>query len=155
MAGGSSADNPVGINVTAMVDIIFCLCLFFMCSLKFRELDGKLDSWLPSDVGPGGERTLRLDEPIRIVLSFDSERGVVQRFFERRPIDPAEAGDAALQGLIREEVASRAALGRTDVRVILDSGANVPWQAAVDVMNLAKTLGVHKIEFGCGTPLGN
>ena len=39
MAGGGNQDeNPVAINVVAMVDIIFCLCLFFMCSLKFKPL---------------------------------------------------------------------------------------------------------------------
>ena len=52
MAGGGNQDeNPVAINVVAMVDIIFCLCLFFMCSLKFKPLDAKFDSWLPKDKG--------------------------------------------------------------------------------------------------------
>lgn len=47
MAASASDDNPVGINVTAMVDIIFCLCLFFMCSMHFKQIEGKLESWLP------------------------------------------------------------------------------------------------------------
>ena len=39
MAGSSSPeDNPVGINVTALVDVIFCHCLFFMCSLHFKQV---------------------------------------------------------------------------------------------------------------------
>ena len=50
MAGGGEAeDNPLPINVVPMVDIIFCLCVFFMCSFKFRETEGKFDSWLPKD----------------------------------------------------------------------------------------------------------
>ena len=49
--GGNQEENPVAINVVAMVDIIFCLCLFFMCSLKFKPLDAKFDSWLPKDKG--------------------------------------------------------------------------------------------------------
>ena len=30
--GGAGEDNPVSLNVAPMVDIIFCLCIFFMCS---------------------------------------------------------------------------------------------------------------------------
>jgi len=44
---GESPDNPVAINVTAMVDVIFCLCVFFMCSLHFRQVEGKFETWLP------------------------------------------------------------------------------------------------------------
>jgi len=55
MAGASIGDNeenPVAINVTAMVDVIFCLCVFFMCSLHFRQAEGKFETWLPK--GKGG-----------------------------------------------------------------------------------------------------
>ena len=47
MAGvsvGESEENPVAINVTPLVDIIFCLCVFFMISFKFKQLEGKLGS---------------------------------------------------------------------------------------------------------------
>ena len=59
--GGNQEDNPVAINVVAMVDIIFCLCLFFMCSLKFKPLDAKFDSYLPKEVGvkPDDDREAR------------------------------------------------------------------------------------------------
>jgi biopolymer transport protein ExbD len=36
---GEASDNPVAINVTAMVDVIFCLCLFFMFSFKFKQFE--------------------------------------------------------------------------------------------------------------------
>ena len=42
MAGGGEAeDNPVNINVVPMVDVIFCLCVFFMCSFKIKQLEGE------------------------------------------------------------------------------------------------------------------
>ncbi|KAF0241790.1 MAG: hypothetical protein FD180_4260 [Planctomycetota bacterium] len=48
MAHGSAGeDNPVALNVAPMVDIIFCLCIFFMCSFHFKQLEGKFESWLP------------------------------------------------------------------------------------------------------------
>ena len=48
---GEASENPVALNVTAIVDIVFCLCLFFMCSLKFKQLEGKIETWLPKDRG--------------------------------------------------------------------------------------------------------
>ena len=71
--GGSSEDNPVSLNVTAMVDIIFCLCLFFMCSFHFKQLQGKIDSWLPKDVGVNaGQPDNTLLEEIRVVITNDN-----------------------------------------------------------------------------------
>ena len=52
MAHGSAGeDNPVALNVAPMVDIIFCLCIFFMCSFHFKQLEGKFESWLPKGHG--------------------------------------------------------------------------------------------------------
>ena len=75
MAGAASEDNPVGINVTAMVDIIFCLCIFFMCSFHFKQLQGKIDSWLPKDVGVHSSQSDALLEEIRVVLTYDPTNG--------------------------------------------------------------------------------
>ncbi len=37
--------------MTPMIDIIFQLLIFFMCSMPFKKLEGKLNSWLPKDKG--------------------------------------------------------------------------------------------------------
>src|SRR4029079_9448421 len=102
MAGASSEDNPVAINVVAMVDIIFCLCLFFMCSLKFKPLDAKFESWLPKDVGgaPSAKQNENLDE-IRIVMSYDAAKNQLQRVFgQNNPVLNTPEGDAKLKTLI-------------------------------------------------------
>lgn len=152
MAGAASEDNPVGINVTALVDIIFCLCLFFMCSLKFRELDGKMDSWLPENKGAksSAQMNLPMDE-IRVLISYDKDRKQIQRFFVNRPVPDTAEGDALLQKLIREQSASYRSLGKSDVPVIVDAGPGVPWKEVVKVMNMCKAENVQKIEFGMGS----
>ncbi len=152
MAGAASEDNPVGINVTALVDIIFCLCLFFMCSLKFRELDGKMDSWLPENKGAKSsvQMNLPMDE-IRVLISYDKDRKQIQRFFVNRPVPDTAEGDSLLQKLIREQSASYRSLGKSDVPVIVDAGGGVPWKEVVKVMNMCKAENVQKIEFGMGS----
>jgi biopolymer transport protein ExbD len=38
-------------NMTPMIDVTFQLIVVFLCSLKFRTLDQKIESFLPKDVG--------------------------------------------------------------------------------------------------------
>src|SRR5437867_8527473 len=93
MAGSSSPeDNPVGINVTALVDVIFCLCLFFMCSLHFKQLEGKVEAWLPKDKGPRpGEVIKPMLEEIRIFLRWDPDTGkTLRKVGHRSPVSSDE-----------------------------------------------------------------
>ncbi len=39
------------LEMTAMIDVTFLLLIFFMCTLKFKTLEGKLAAYLPKDVG--------------------------------------------------------------------------------------------------------
>src|SRR6187397_479228 len=96
MAGGGNQDeNPVAINVVAMVDIIFCLCLFFMCSLKFKPLDAKFDSWLPKDKGgaPASAQNQLIDE-IRVLMSWNTAQNKLERLFGQQVCPPDDAGNA-------------------------------------------------------------
>ena len=38
-------------KMTPMIDVTFLLLIFFMCTLKFKTLEGKLAAYLPQDVG--------------------------------------------------------------------------------------------------------
>src|SRR5215831_1778027 len=91
MAGSQDPnENPVAINVVPMVDVIFCLCVFFMCSFKFKQLEGRFDSWLPKDRGPVAGVDLPLEE-IRVALFWDPARErVVRQLGARRIADDAE-----------------------------------------------------------------
>ena len=38
-------------EMTPMIDVVFLLLIFFMCTLRFKTLEGKLSAYLPKDVG--------------------------------------------------------------------------------------------------------
>ena len=38
-------------EMTPMIDVTFLLLIFFMCTIKFKTLEGKLSAYLPKDVG--------------------------------------------------------------------------------------------------------
>jgi biopolymer transport protein ExbD len=45
------ASTQSKLDMTPMIDVTFLLLIFFMCTLKFKTLEGKLSAFLPKDVG--------------------------------------------------------------------------------------------------------
>ena len=44
-------DEECKLEMTPMIDVTFLLLIFFMLTLKFKTLEGKLSAYLPKDVG--------------------------------------------------------------------------------------------------------
>ena len=44
-------EEKCDLEMTPMIDVTFLLLIFFMCTLKFKTLEGKLSAHLPKDVG--------------------------------------------------------------------------------------------------------
>jgi biopolymer transport protein ExbD len=151
--GGNQEDNPVAINVVAMVDIIFCLCLFFMCSLKFKPLDAKFESYLPKEIGPGKDAIPKdvIDE-IRVLLSWNAAQNKLERLFGQNLCAPDQAGDEKLKRLIKESYTESKSRGKPNIPLILDVGPKVPWKFVVDVFDIGRDAGMQKFQFGMGAP---
>jgi biopolymer transport protein ExbD len=148
MAGSQNAeDNPVAINVVPMVDVIFCLCVFFMCSFKFKQLEGKFESWLPKDKGSEGI-PVGSDVPkeIRIAMFWDESAQKSVRKYQTKFIQTEDE----LRQLISGAYEDYRKLGKEDVPVTIDSDARVPWKDVIGVVNVSKQVGVKKIEFAFG-----
>jgi biopolymer transport protein ExbD len=65
----------VKMEFTAMIDVVFLLLVFFMCTLKFKTLEGKLATYLPKDRGPDRHFELPVPkEDIRVKLSQRGDR---------------------------------------------------------------------------------
>ena len=45
------AMEKVKMDMTPMIDVVFLLIIFFMCTIKFKILEGKIPAYLPKDVG--------------------------------------------------------------------------------------------------------
>lgn len=146
MAGSQNQEeNPVAINVVPMVDVIFCLCVFFMCSMKFKELEGKFQSWLPKDKGQSTPMESAVEE-IRVAMYWDDKTKVLTRVFGKNTI----RDDNHLRECIRDAYAGWVKLGKPETPVIIDADQMVPWHHVVTVMNLAKHEKIDKIQFAAG-----
>ncbi|HEU4420568.1 MAG TPA: biopolymer transporter ExbD [Planctomycetota bacterium] len=140
-------ENPVSIQVVPMVDIIFCLCVFFMCSMKFKELEGKFESWLPKNKGQSQPMTMETPiEEIRVALYYNEVDKTTTRKFGATVV----RDDIQLQELIRDSYAGWLRLGKPETPAIVDAAEMVPWHEVVRVVNLAKREKIEKIEFAAG-----
>jgi len=147
MAGSQDPnDNPVAINVVPMVDVIFCLCVFFMCSMKFKEMEGKFESWLPKDKGTTPSQNQQPIEEIRVAIFWDEKTSQPIRMFGRATIRDNDH----LESLLRSSYEDRVKLGHPETPCIIDAAEQVHWKDVVTVVNLAKRVGVDKIEFAAG-----
>ena len=149
MAGvsiGESEENPVAINVTALVDIIFCLCVFFMISFKFKQIEGKFDTWLSKDKGAQGMPLDAVIQEIRVALFWDdAAQEVIRKVGVRRVPE-----DEELQSILQQQYEDAKKMGKPDTPLTIDAEDKVPWREVIKVINLAKRVGVEKIEFAYG-----
>src|SRR5262245_16484259 len=145
---GDDNENPVAINITPLVDIIFCLCVFFMVSFKFKQLEGKFETWLPKSKGYEGMPLKAVIEEIRVALFWDEGNSKVVRKIGTRIVPE----DDQLQKLISDSYDDFKRLNKPDIGLTIDADVRVPWASVVDVMNVGKKAGVSKVEFATGAP---
>ena len=142
---GEASDNPVAINVTAMVDVIFCLCIFFMCSFKFKQLEGKIESWLPrGSAAVAGARDTADLPPVSIVLRWDAGRNATERRVGRVVANDEEL-ISNLLGMAEDHRKVGKAQGEIPVEIRADRA--VPWEEVVHVMDLCRKQKLEKIAF--------
>jgi biopolymer transport protein ExbD len=140
---GEKEDNPVAINVTAMVDVIFCLCLFFMCSFHFKELEGKIETWLPPYGGKPGPVKFDLGE-IRVFLRWDPASQTTIRKVGRQPVVRSDEDLMNVVRSMREDFLKR---GEKEVPLLVDATPDVPWKDAVHLLDLCKQNQIDRINF--------
>ncbi len=144
---GEASDNPVEINVTAMVDVIFCLCIFFMCSFHFKQLEGKIDAWMPKDGRSNQEGTPKAPpilEEIRVFMRWDPSTGHTARQVGNRP---PVSSDADLMDAVRALKGDYDRAQKAEVPVKIDATPDVPWTDVIHVLDLCKAERLSQIEF--------
>ncbi len=60
-----------GPDLTPMIDVVFLLLVFFVCTMSFKVLQGRLDTELPKGVGPSAGEVVDLLEPIDLYVRND------------------------------------------------------------------------------------
>ena len=146
-SAGDPRENPVALNVVPMVDVIFCLCVFFMCSMKFKQVEGKFDAWLPKDRGLAASE-VPAEPAARIVLHWDAASLATRTQFGQRVVRDATELETLLRGAHEDAVRRKS----PEAHAILDADGRVPWGDVVQVVNLCKRVGIADVRFALGGP---
>jgi biopolymer transport protein ExbD len=146
MAGTESEDNPLPVNVVPMVDVIFCLCVFFLASFHVRAQESHFDNWLPKDRGEGPMAAGAPLTELRVILGWRPETQELTRRFGKRDLHDA----AEMAAVVREAHEALLEQHATETPLILDAESGVPWAAAIEVVNLSRELGIEHLEFAQG-----
>ncbi|MBI5779938.1 MAG: biopolymer transporter ExbD [Planctomycetes bacterium] len=144
------------LNMTPMIDVIFQLIIFFMCSIHFKSLEGKLYSYLPRDKGMANTSvTDPILEEVRIKLAYSDTADLLTKIKvgDKDFGSGKDAWDALYKHM--QGMASSLVTPSGDViPVKIDSDEKIPVQSVVNALNICKKAGVQKTEFAAKTSPG-
>jgi len=148
-------DEHMALKMTAMIDVVFQLLIFFLVATKFRVPQGELDAYLPDEGAPKTtqERDVPVDELI-ITLRV-SQRGASSPDAEPSVLlDGQSAGPTARSGSMRwlESELRRLAKDprmRENVPIIIEAEPHLAYQWVIYTLNLCRMpdIGFEKVNF--------
>jgi len=144
------------VSMTPMIDVVFLLLIFFVCTASFQ----RPESILPSKLQLAGSST----EPVPVELELaDLERIVVRITGRRNPTGthPDQGSPDLTRYAINDQPCpSRARLAEllrtlasidAGLPVVLDIAAEVPLGSAIDVYDTCRLAGFEQIQFATTT----
>jgi biopolymer transport protein ExbD len=111
-------------NMTPMIDVVFQLIVVFLCSMKFRTLDMKIEAFLPKDVGlSSAPASADVETKVNVKLRRKKGESETQIFLLDSRIGKASAEGiwTVLQKRLSEFVTKDA-----KVKAEIDADADVP-----------------------------
>ncbi|HVX09826.1 MAG TPA: biopolymer transporter ExbD [Pirellulales bacterium] len=130
-------DEAPTLNLTSMVDVLFCLILFFMAASKFTELERKIGLQVP-EVKDQGALT---DAPAKKTINIYRD-GVIE--MDRHVVESIQ--------VLTEQLAD-ARRQYPDVGVLVRGDGEGRFQRVAEVLNACKQAGIS--ELGISVKLAN
>ncbi len=158
-------------DMTPMIDVTFLLLIFFIVTLKFKTLEGRLDSNLPKDMGTSNAPTdpvEKVDIVIRVgnpgtkqpdpaTRTKSKPQGRLEHF--RNRILKVSVGTAVFQvrndvhnsdGLLQDLDKLRRALkpfDKEETPVTLDAREGIIYEDVIGILDLVIDQGFQKVSF--------
>ena len=125
--------------MTPMIDVIFLLLVFFVCTASFQAIEESLPaaiSWAGSTAErPVDPELLDLDQ---VVVRIRARQGVTAWEVNGRPLASLEEVRDVLEGIAAVQI---------DLPVILDPDPEVPIEAVIDVYDLCRQVRLVRVQF--------
>ena len=167
--------KPSESPMSPMIDVVFQLLIFFLLTMNFKEVEGKLLSQLPK-IGFHSSPAEPLDE-LRIIIcaggdtqAHRTNKGAHEKL--RKPGDPCSAmvegnaiGDLfkteaspgrldsnrsvyrAIAANLRDLISQVSQPDARAAMIILDADSEVPYEHVIGTINACKEASIHDIQF--------
>jgi len=126
------------LNIASMIDVIFLLLIFFMCTTSFNAPEFILPSQIPGKTSP--HREIEIFEPIQI--SFKSVLNEIQIYCDMQTCRDFNH--------LKEMLQRRKDLG--DIPVVISGDSKVPFGYMARALDVSYTVGFDKVGY---TPVQN
>ena len=143
-AGANVVRTPMRLNLTAMIDVIFLLLIYFVLTAAFTQGEGVIAAKLPSGSGPsaGPEPPKR---ELKIRLAEVGRSGVAISVQRERPRSFAEL--ASMLERWRFGPNNPAGIYKDDSPILIEPEGNVRWQHVVNAFNAAVKAKYRNVSF--------
>ena len=132
--------KPAQLNMTSMIDVIFLLLIFFVCTANLNAVE----EILPTQFSLSGVTISDLEpEPGFLNLQYARIRISYQN---RIPYWQIE-GQSCQTVHDVQAVLARIARSKSDLPVIIASESNVPWGNVIDTYDICRSVGLEKIQY--------
>ena len=140
------------ISMTPMIDVVFLLLIFFVCTASFQAAE----SVLPTDLKVAGSETVSgLPEPEAIeleqILIEITSTGASKTGTQRMVLYKINGQPCASLGQLDEMIDSLAQIDAA-LPVVLDIGGQVSLGHALDVYDRCRLVGLRQIQFAASQP---
>jgi biopolymer transport protein ExbD len=127
------------VAMTPMIDVVFQLMIFFICTASFQLAEELLPTSLAVSSGSSTSSQVETEPEFeRIVVQATRANAATQWIINERPCDTHDE--------VRQVLRSAAEIDRA-VPVILDVAGEVPLGEMIDVYDLCRVEGFEKIQF--------
>ena len=124
----TNLDEPAGLNMTPMIDMVFNLLIFFLVATKYYDVERELDVQLPQ-VGTARPLTA---PPQEIVVNIFRDGTLI--------VDASPVTNEALAELLRQ-----ARSRYEDQAVLVRGDAGTVYQRVADVLSICESVGITRL----------
>jgi biopolymer transport protein ExbD len=131
--------HETGNTMTSMIDVVFLLLIFFICTASFQVLESTLPTSLEAAGSTATEVPPDFEQPTeRVIVKLSLDGGRVAWVVNDRPYDNFREVHAVLR-----QVASI----DNGLPVIVDADGAIPLGDVIDIYDLCRLAGFIKIQF--------
>jgi len=130
--GGSGSEELPGVNMTAMIDIIFMLVIFFILTVKMEE--GIMSEGIMLAMAPHGQEIMKKD-PREVLVEVDPQG--------RIRINRTVLSTTTFSNVMAKAVSEY----RVDTPVVIIADGKVQHKYVRRVMDICSSAGIWKLKF--------